>query len=282
MSIIPLTLDRSNRITRQLAFSVLTAPPRLGVNINTAIPIHGTAIYPTQTGFAQAYIKYKGGPNIIGKTFTTTNANKQDYGISQVLVTSDGSFTGDLTLLVVANPAASAAHGWFFSQRNNTSGKQIDFAANYDGTGNSDSSGKFGLLCFAGSVQGSVSTASQVDGSTHVFVARRSGGTHTLWRDGVDVTGSVTNGSAAISDTSSVTCIGGLADVSQDNCANCTMPLVMGWNRALTQPEIMALGRDPTIIFLQPSQVVAPWLMISRPIGNLVYSRQAVNRAATW
>ena len=125
---------------------------------------------------------------------------------------------------------------------------QYILSANTDRVG-SAAAGKFALLEYdAGWKVQAESIAGMVDGGLHTFVAVRDGTTVRLYRDGVDVTGTLGTISGTHSTTTGNVSIGGT--VSGPNRGG-GFPIlsVQAWSRALSVQSAASYGANPWQIF---------------------------------
>lgn len=112
--------------------------------------------------------------------------------------------------------------------------------------GTSTSAGK---LCFmeynSGVVVAAESAATEVDGQIGCFIGRRKGSTPSIWKNGKDVTSSTTTSASTNSSWQDRWCFG------LNLTGYTTQVSIMGcaWSRALSDAEIVELGRNPWQIF---------------------------------
>lgn len=162
------------------------------------------------------------------------------------VMTSDGAGTGDFTFVCLANPPAEAAVSNAIGQ--NVSGLQprLDMFFNVLNTG--ASSGSFEVLTRDGT-NVFADVAGAVDGRYHLFGGSRDGINVRAWVDGVlrkTTSGTVQN----IAGTGGGFAIGSRAEstVTRINTAT-NIVFVAGWNRALSNFEMLLLGIDPFYMF---------------------------------
>lgn len=204
-----------------------------------------------------------------GLTFDTISTNKLNFGQQQPIV--GGGISGmDCTVLTIGNPASSATlQPTLFSQRRQSTFTQIDLIGNSSvAQGQSTGDMNFFLRSTTGVLAGcATTTGTAVDGKYHVYVGRivDVGGpsyTSSIWVDGELPTQNLGTGVVVLSffDSLQQTTISGLGDTDNDTyAANCTIPLVMTWNRALTNDEIISISFDP-YQFIIPEESDLPTL----------------------
>ena len=245
-----LRVDWSSPFANGLCFcAVLKDGPQVTDLVSYTMTTAGAASVDTVTPVGAAVL------------FSNANAGKADFGTLNP-ITSPA-----YTIMAIANPAANGVNlqPTLFSQRlQGGSFVQIDMIANSD-TSNAQASGKFSLFTIdtATTHYGAETDAAAVDGNYHVFVGRCTGAgaaTTSVWVDGINRSlvnsGGTFNGNDT--DVAQQTCISGLANAAVDTyAANCSVPLVVAWNRALSADEIRFLSGDP-FNFLVPAEVELP------------------------
>ena len=164
------------------------------------------------------------------------------------ITTSDGAGTGDLTMIVLANPGAEARISMGLSQGNSANNTTLFLGFN---TANSLATATSGAFCFTtrqGASTTGASIASVVDGNYHLFGGRRRGTNVDCFADNLVATASgtiqdITPGTGGIA-------IGHRAERATDRIATTTsIVLAAAWNRALTDAEMRLLADDPFCMF---------------------------------
>lgn len=153
--------------------------------------------------------------------------------------TSDGAGTGAFTLLQIANPAASATRNFMLGNRYAPSYAMI--CANMDNTG-SGLSGSF-ALSITPTVQAAHVTG-VVDGEFHAFAGRRHANfTKDVWVDGTQRNSVAGTSQDVVPSGIVYLYVGGIevGSLGSDN----DILISMGWNRALTDEEMVRISRDP-------------------------------------
>jgi hypothetical protein len=235
---IAVELDRSNPITRQLAFAV----------IHAALPLYNVA--KNANGDVTTSTLYANGPGGVGIAVSSPGAVPAATFAGNI-VTSNGSGTGDFTFASYASPAstASATHA-LLSQATGAS-QQGYLLANT----NASYAASAGWIAF-GSVSGLIGAASACDGLAHLFVGVRSGTTHFIDRDGVElVTGTKTAGS--ITGAAPEIYVGGIKTYSQYGRAGPIHYMSLAWDRALSPQERVSIGANPWQLFA-PRRIYIP------------------------
>jgi len=272
-----------------LAFSITPASYRYGGGRN-----YGTAtITGSNTSNAPVMnpqpITFQG-RKIIGQKFTSSKTTIIGYSTTYVpyLYSSDGTFTGDFTFMMLGNPASGGAYTRLWHQGHADYGPSSNLTAmgNFSGATHGVVSGMITFFEYNGSIfQGYGDAANALDGNVHCWIFRRASGVHSIWRDGIDVTSAQSTNSASIggNDPSLVyLIIGGASTTSEDQASNCNFALSCGWNRPLTNGEIVKLGNNPFLMFQDPDDIFLNFSTFSPPVGRFIGIDQAVNRAATF
>lgn len=229
------------------------------------------------------------GPHGRGITTSSSTANGAVLsGSVPRTVTSDGAYTGSMTMIVLANPAASGSSRsmpicW---TKGSAPESYILFNCNEN---DAVASGKFAWRIDDGSPRGVASTAATyVDGLPHVFAWRRRNAVDiTCWHDGISVSVS-SNGNSldgrAIGSGSSVERLGGYSSGSF-GLNGAAMPICLTFNDWLTDVEMSLMRPDniwralfePRVInypvpFSTPTSFRAAWARrTSRVIGAGVH-----------
>lgn len=218
--------------------------------------------------------------------FTASTANSGlDFGTFNPISTSDGAGAGDFTILAFGNPAAGAGVNTLIDQRKGTANfEQIGLFANST-KALSASSGLMSLITANTSnvSAGAQSVAGVVDGLPHVWVGRRLGTAHSIWRDGTDVTGSSDTSASTVWSTAQQFEIGGAAGFSDPSFGgNCNVVLCLAWNRALSDVEMLSIGRNPWQLFkaIQPRIFGAGQAAAGGAVLSRYYYDQHIGRAA--
>jgi hypothetical protein len=204
------------------------------------------------------------GRKIIGQKFSSSKTTVIGYATPYVpyLYTSDGTFTGDFTVMMLGNPASGGAYTrlWHQGHADYGASSNLTMMGNLSYATGGVVAGNMTMLEYNGSsIQGGADAAGSLDGQVHCWIFRRVLGVHSIWRDGIDVTtGQTTALSVSIGGndpTLVYLIIGGAATLSEDQASNCNFALSCGWNRALTNGEVIRLGNDPFIMFQQPDDI---------------------------
>lgn len=164
--------------------------------------------------------------------------------------TSNGSGTGDFTMLVVANPASVAAVSHLLAQKNDAAGSpfaQAAILANADASGNAQA-GTLSFFTYSSAPGASgVASASVVNGAWRVFAGVRRGGAHELWADGSLLATSTLTVLNIIQSAQRYTAIGSRGNGTTDAFGD-DVQTAAAWNRALSGHEMWML-RDPASVF---------------------------------
>lgn len=149
------------------------------------------------------------------------------------------------TIAVDSAPAASAtrSHFYFYGTEAGSPFPQYALCANTSRTG-AGSSGKFALIEYDSTFKVQAeSIAGMVDGQRHLFEAVRDGTTVRLFRDGIDVTGTLGTISGTHSTTTGNANIGGSVGASNRG-GNYPIYMVQAWNLARTPMESAEYARN--------------------------------------
>lgn len=204
---------------------------------------------------ADSYVPSPMGPSW-KYTANSTNSGSS-FGVFNPITTSDGAGGGDFTILALGNPTAAAGITCLIDQRKGAaSNEQIGLFANSN-KALSASSGLMSLVTAstAGVTQGCQSVAGVVDGLPHVLAGRRAVTDHSIWSDGVNRTNTSDVSANTVWSVNQALEIGAAAALTSATFgANCNIVLCLAWNRALSDVEMLSVGRNPWQIFkaLQP------------------------------
>lgn len=199
---------------------------------------------------AGSNLRWRGTPYGLGVGGTAASTHLLFQDNFAPITTSDGAGTGDFTLLILANPVAEATIREAVSQTTGGAGPRVDILFNTA----EDITASSGSICFLTTPSNaanrtSVAVAGPVDGNYHLFCARRSGSDLTLWVDGVlraTVTGTIRD----VLGTGAGFAIGNRAESpSFPLNTDTNVVLSAGWNRALSNFEMLLLGVDPFYMF---------------------------------
>lgn len=178
-----------------------------------------------------------------------TGQTNIEWVSQQFITTSNGSGTGDFSMLVVANPAASGTVGHVYAQKNDAGGGAFSQTAMMAHSNNAGitSSGAFAFLTYSTANTG-LSVASMCDGNWHTYLGVRRGTVLELYRDGV-LAGSASGTARAITQTPArYTAIGSRGNGTTESFPDDVM-LAAGWNRALSFAEAEEITRRPQQLF---------------------------------
>lgn len=208
---------------------------------------------------AGANLQWRGTPYGLGVGVSAAGdlLNQTDFA---PLKTSNGAYTGDFTIITLANPKAEARQSAAFSQTSGGTATRVFILPNSGSV-----SGQLGFYTDTGGSAVSCHVLGLVDGKYHVFGGRRRGTTLELFSDGI-VRGSATGAVQTIGGTTAGIAIGNRAeDTASDRIdPACNVVLVAAWNRALNNAEMLLLARDPFCMF-RPS---AEWRGVWTPLGG--------------
>lgn len=239
-------VNRTHRLAASLCFAALAQQGTAGIDLFSGLSASGVG--STVTPHFR--------PAVVGQAMFFGNGVNPNDAAQWVLpiayspiVTSNGSGTGDFTMLTVANPPSAATQNFLFCQRNGSSLVQANIAANRNLS--SQSTGTLSFITFNGTFVGAVAS-SAVDGNWHAFMGMRAGTTCSIWKDGAQLatgTGTVQQ----VKDSGTVIGYGGLiGDTTNSVGANCGIAFCAAWNRALAADEALELGLDPGCFLLWP------------------------------
>jgi hypothetical protein len=172
-----------------------------------------------------------------------------------MIVTSNGSGTGDFSVLCVAAPIATATRRVIMHQRLDSGGQTESWlmAANmYYAQGASSSTLSSGAFTFMqATLDGTIGarnayvSSGQADGNTHCWVGVRRSGVLELWRDGfLQMSTDQSSTIANVYGAAQLFSVGGWT-VATDFHALEPIHMISGWNDALTQAQAAAISGDP-------------------------------------
>lgn len=230
----PVGIDQSNPITRNIAFAWNAAVPTV-VNRERLATANNTTNAVSPNGKA------------VDCAVSQVNLEFANY---QPIVTSDGSGTGDFTVMVFANPAAAGggAIEHVLAQKNDAEGVPYAqfFLGAHAGALAAYVSGSFNFFTYNADQTEAVA-AGVCDGNYHLWTGVRQATNHTLYKDGLSVAtaaGTVRN----ISQANRYLAVGSRGNGTTDSYRDQAV-YAFGWNRALTQAEIKIILDNPWQIF---------------------------------
>ena len=162
-----------------------------------------------------------------------------------VLSTSDGVYTGDFSMVCLANPKAEARVSCLLGQ--SVAGAQPrTFLIPNPGNVSGDFSFFTGET---GPGWSNIIVSGITDGRYHMFGGRKRGTDCTLWVDGT-IRGSGTTSQGCGTSAGGIA-IGHQAETASDLriATDCNIVFCAAWNRALTNFEMLLLGIDPFYMF---------------------------------
>ncbi len=259
-------LNRAHPLARRLAFAYFAR----WTGDRADLSMRG---YDLTYGSTSKVVMSQAGPAFLFDG--TTNSTFNPAG--QPIITSDGSFTGDCALMVVANPISEGNMRFLIVQRIESGGfNQMLIGANLDNNLTGAEAGYITAGCFntTNSYQGRCRKSGAANGQMHawLYVRRATGATtcrYELWEDGELVAVSADNVSiATISMSTSSAAFGiGMRPGSAPNYANCHVPMAVGWNWGPPPPLCSMVTRNP-------------WAMIERPFEQILTNTVASVPAA--
>ena len=193
--------------------------------------------------------------------------------LAQPLVTSDSAGTGDFTILILSNPASKAANEHMLAQKNDAGGSpfsQTALIANQNELGTTTP----GAVCFFtfNSSDSGVTATGATTGGFHVWVGRRQGSEHSIWRDGVRLNAATRTVRAIIqAGNTRRLAIGSRGNGTTESFAG-DAQYAHGWNRALSDAEILQIGASPWKLIEQPARPLwapAPVATVYRPGSDI-------------
>lgn len=183
------------------------------------------------------------------------------------ILTSTGTGSGDFTVIVLANPSAAGSISHVLAQKNDAAGSpfsQITMLANANSSAGA-ASGNFSFFIYDSSGVGVTDTGG-VDGRWHVWVGRRRGLIHDIWRDGV-LRASTSSAVLNISQlTTRYLAIGSRGNGTTDAYGG-DVAAALGYNLALPDDEIRGLTPE-TIWRLWPRRLVPRPSSFTVPSGS--------------
>lgn len=207
---------------------------------------------------AGANLQWRGTPYGLGVGVSAAGdlLNQTDFA---PLKTSNGAYTGDFTIVTLANPRAEARQSAAFSQASGGTATRVFILPNSQSI-----SGQLGFYTDTGGSAVSCHVAGLVDGKYHVFGGRRRGTILELFSDGI-VRGSTAGAVQTIGSTTAGVAIGNHAE---DTAAGridpaCNIVLVAAWNRALNNAEMLLLARDPFCMFRPGAEWRGVWTALA-------------------
>jgi hypothetical protein len=171
------------------------------------------------------------------------------------LTTSGGTGAGDFTVIVLANPSSAGVISHVWAQKNDAGGSpfsQVAMLANANSSAGA-ASGNFSFFIFDSSSVGVTDTGG-VDGRWHVWVGRRRGTAHEIWRDG-QLRATTTSAALNLSQFSTrYLAIGSRGNGTTDAYGG-DVAAALGYNLALPDEELRGLTPE-TIWRLWPRRLV--------------------------
>lgn len=172
-----------------------------------------------------------------------------EWGFNPI-VGSNGNGTGDVTLIVLANPISEARTSILIgSMMTGAPYKQLQLGANLNGDTGVASAGSLSIEGYNGANQGFARADGVLDGKFHVFVGVYRGPSGLIYVDGVDKTSASGAGTGG----------GGLGDFGLDASSrisvgnesygttrtmNASVPFAAAFNRALSPAEVREVSRN--------------------------------------
>ncbi len=238
----PLGINYASPLSRALAYAVFFSNGNYTEYVNMTQPFFSPATYPGTFS-----------PSIYG-TYFNNSTKVLFYGVGGGYVTPLNPGTGGVTIFSWNGCSNGGGVKTMVCSGTNNSANSLYLAGNC----NTAIGSATGLLAFTvGSsastvVAGVNSIAGVVDGNIHQYVGRRDyAGNLTVWSDGVNVTTGSGSTSTAISNPSGTNLFLGGTYGSGGNlgtgCPN--QVLQMGWNRDLSNNEIVQLTLNPYQVF---------------------------------
>lgn len=232
---------------------------------------------------AGANLRWRGTPYGMGVGTSAAGAllNQLDFA---PLVTSNGAYTGDFTIVTLANPKSEGRQSTPFSQTSGGSSTRVFILFN---AGNV--AGEMGVFTDTGGSAVFVNVAGLINGKYHLFGGRRRGATLEAFLDGRRQ-GFTTGTVQAIGSATAGIALGHRAeDTAQDRIATDTnIVFVAGWNRALSDAEMRMLACDPFVMLRPLPEWRGVWTAFgggdavldpSDLTGGLVFDMAALSQA---
>lgn len=171
------------------------------------------------------------------------------------LMTSNGAYTGDLTIACLANPVAEARSVVLASQAVTGAFPGVFIAAN---GGNTSGRLRMDIGATGVNIEG------RVDGRYHLFAGVRAGTLSSVYVDGVVIATQAAAGQAVGSASAGIA-LGNMAESVNNRIATTTqIVFAADWNRALSDVEMRMLARDP-FCMLRPD---TEWRGVWTPAGG--------------
>lgn len=241
-------VDGGNPLAKSLAFAITPVGFRDAVR-NRAVTRNGISVSANQKGLG-----FK----------AASNASAAAAFSASKLSSSGASGTGDFTVLVVANPVASATREILYTLGNGAN--EFYFAVNVT-VGLVAQSGTVSPQTNTGGASG-VAQTSGADGSFHTWIYTRIGTVGTLYRDGV-VVGTNAVSTPVMWSVASADYVGGYSSANWG--ISKSVNLVCGWNRGLTESEAKSVSLNPWQIF----QPLARSVYFGVPAAGYTYTLTA-------
>lgn len=206
-------------------------------------------------------------PKWVGRSFV---AGSIGLGCSYPLNNSQTIGSSDFSILVVGKfNAGDTITAVACCYRDSSGGVQARMQPNYNGS--SASANAFAFQTYDGAFL-SVGANSVITGGPQVFVGRRLGSEHTIWVDGVKrntATGTAKN----LTGSGLVQFVGGLSDSTSFGINGGSLALVLQFNRALGDDEILSLSANPWQIYEDDSYLdIAVLAGAAAGTGSSAYS----------
>jgi hypothetical protein len=234
-------IDWSNPITQGLAFVVSPGSGPIDIIRGKVWTPGGISISATEKGLG------------------ADPASNASVGASLNIpwLTSNGAYTGDLSVFVISNPTASTTREFFLSYTNGAN--EFYFGGNQT-VSLAASSGTFAASTNVTSVQG-VSASGYIDSKFRAFSYTRSASAAFgyLYANGVLVASNAVV-ARAIGTSASVLRVGGYSTANWGISGQ--IPIALGWDRALSADEHKSLSDNPWQIF-QPYNIYIPAFLSS-------------------
>ena len=218
---------------------------------STLLNAHGKPIGSMTSG---STLQWRGTPYGLGVGISGASNLLQQDNI-EFIETSDGVGTGDLTMIVLANPIAEARVSWGLAQGNLANNTNVWMG--FNNAVGSLVTATSGLFSFAARFENNptgiagAGVAGAIDGKYHLFGGSRRGTTYSAFVDGV-LRNSATATAYDIASGALGFAIGQRPEATTlriDTSTN--IVYVAAWNRALSNLEMYLLARDPFAMFRQ-------------------------------
>lgn len=219
---------------------------------------------------AGSTLQWRGTPYGLGVGISGASNLLQQNNI-EFIKTSDGVGTGDMTMLVLANPIAEARVSWGLAQGNLTDNTNVALAFNTEGSFLTATSSTFSFVTRNLDVATNVFAANVIDGNYHLLGGRRRGTTVEVIVDGV-VRASATGTVRDIATGALGFAIGQRPEGTTFRIDTGTdIVLALAWNRALSDLEMRLLARDPFIMFRQRRNISKYYVAAGGGGGAKIY-----------